>query len=60
MDELKEKIENNSEQLKTLLENERSKVKVGVVISVCMLMSALRHDWGNPSGSCMRPSYINL
>jgi len=31
VDELKEKIENNSEQLKTLLQNERAKAKVGAV-----------------------------
>ena len=29
MDELKEKIENNSQQLKSLQENERAKAKVG-------------------------------
>lgn len=37
MDELKEKIENNSEQLKTLLQNERSEAKVGTVIKLLVL-----------------------
>ena len=32
MDELKERIENNSQQLKTLQQNERAKAKVSTVI----------------------------
>ena len=40
MDELKEKIENNSEQLKTLLQNELAKAKVGahskLLVIVCL------------------------
>lgn len=41
MDELKEKIENNSEQLKTLLQNERSKAKVGVDSGKLLVLACL-------------------
>ena len=59
---------NSKKRLKITLNNLKLYCKMSVqkqrlvqwVNSVCMLMSALRHDWDNPSGSCMLSSYINM